>query len=263
MNETERLEAQRWLERSWNTRLEFAKNNMVCPVDMTPSPGGGLCQNCLRMRGVTWDMPKFPEMPLFTTYQNTDDAFRALRSELGDENPNPALKSLADAAASITAIELGDPRHLQYHVDAPAMREALEVTGIEFQSAHIVPQAVYRCLGLDPGQALTTLLPVTLHHYLDFGIPVKDEFVGGWVSKWNEAVSRKEDITAGQVYKMISDAIEAITRRKPGDSGYFSDIEANILQWKLYNELFSPKSKDNPNRGLGLQKDTIIRDRLG
>ena len=74
-----------------------------------------------------------------------------------------------------------------------------------WQSAHIVPQAVYRALralGLrvSEGRAFTTLLPRAAHAAFD----------RSWIREWNDAVAAGRIIRAGDVYNWVSRAINAV-----------------------------------------------------
>ncbi len=104
---------------------------------------------------------------------------------------------------------------------------------VEHESAHIVPQVVYRLLKKSPGKALTLNLPEGAHAAMD----------SKWIPKWNAAVSQGNQITAGDLHKWISEGIENIP-----DSD-LSPAQKSTLEWRLQQEL---------NGELGLTSNSVL-----
>jgi RHS repeat-associated protein len=107
------------------------------------------------------------------------------------------------------------------HSTAPSRRRALEISGSTHESAHIVPQAVYRQLGKGPGKALTADLPKAIHKQID----------AGWVKRWNAAIEAGEEITAGDVRQWVGEAIQGVP------DATLSPAAKGTLQWRLDLEL--------------------------
>jgi hypothetical protein len=110
---------------------------------------------------------------------------------------------------------------VQTHATSPATRRAIGVSGDTHQSAHLVPQAVYRALGVSPGRALTVNLPIDVHAAID----------AGWVPLWNKAVSEGTPITRSLVQKWVGEAIDNVPAKM------LTTGEKGTLQWRLDGEL--------------------------
>jgi hypothetical protein len=138
----------------------------------------------------------------------TGPSFADTSSQLGLEIPGTiTYQSAADAALGARAggLEAATDAAFQSHATASTIRRAFNMLGKEWQSAHIVPQAVYRALraaGLEvsEGRALTILLPTEAHAAFD----------SGWIAEWNNAVYAGRAIRSGDVYNWVSRAINAV-----------------------------------------------------
>lgn len=107
---------------------------------------------------------------------------------------------------------------------APSVRRELGVTGKELEAAHVLPQAVGRYVpGYSPGRAPTIQLPPATHRAFD----------QGWISQWNAAVASGRPITAGDVYQMVSNAIQGIPDHM------LSPAAKGALDWRLHMEMFA------------------------
>jgi hypothetical protein len=112
------------------------------------------------------------------------------------------------------------------------------MSGRVMESAHLLPQAVYRALRaqgmrVSAGRALTALLPRAAHQALD----------RGWVSTWNAATAAGRRITAGEVHGWVSRAIDAV------DDSLINAATKGALKTRLDAEIFS---------GLGLAPGTVL-----
>jgi len=144
-----------------------------------------------------------------------------------------AAKHARDAkAAGLVDAEKGRVG-VQTHNRAASVRAAEGTSGETHQSAHIVPQAVYRQLGKSPGRALTSNLPKEIHSAID----------KGWVSKWNAAIASGQEITARDVQQWVGDAIERVPAKM------LSAEAKGTLQWLLHQELYDD---------LGLKPESTI-----
>jgi hypothetical protein len=152
--------------------------------------------------------------PSGPAFQVSGPSFADVSAELGLEVPGTIrYRSTAAAAAGARAGGLVTPTRpgFQSHSTASSVRREFGVTGAAFQSAHIVPQALYRALRaagrrviagrpISEGRAFTTLLPTSAHAAFD----------RTWVSQWNAAVAAGRAITAEDVYNWVSSAIQAV-----------------------------------------------------
>lgn len=128
------------------------------------------------------------------------------------------------------------------HSTSRSVRAVEGVTGATHQSAHLVPQAVYRALGESPNSALTIAdMPRNTHRTLDFGDPRLG--VEGWVNKWNDAKARGDQITAGDVHSWVSTSIQQMPE------SMLPQATKNTLEWRLHTELYNE---------LGLKPDDVI-----
>lgn len=106
--------------------------------------------------------------------------------------------------------------------------------GKGFEAAHVLPQAIGRHIdGYSPGRALTTEVPKATNQAID----------QGWIPRWTAAVKSGEQITAGDAYQMVADAIRAV----PPD--VLSPAAKGALEWRLHQELY---------RDLGLQPTDVL-----
>jgi len=120
------------------------------------------------------------------------------------------------------------------HNRAPSVRKELGLSGAEFESAHILPQAIGQHIpGYSPGRALTTLLPEAVHNAFD----------RGWLKAWDAAKRSGQPITVADVQHMIDAAIEGIPETLLSQQG------KGTLSWKLFDELYNQ---------LGLKQSTVI-----
>lgn len=115
----------------------------------------------------------------------------------------------AQAGGLVTANRPG----FQSHSTASSVRRAGGMSGSDWESAHVLPQAVYRGLrvagirtgaqgqAISPGRAMTTLLDTTQHAVLD----------NGWIPQWNAAAGAGRQITAGDVYGWVSRAVDGVS----------------------------------------------------
>ena len=144
---------------------------------------------------------------------------------------NSAAQNAKDAKeAGLTDLEKGRVG-VQTHNTSPKVKAA-EGTSATHESAHLVPQAVYRQLGGSPGRALTVNLPAPIHKQID----------QGWVPQWNAAIKSGREITAGDVQRWVSDAIQRLSNTT------LSPAAKGTLQWKLELELHQ----------LGLNSSSVI-----
>jgi hypothetical protein len=171
----------------------------------------------------------------------TGPSFADTSTQLGLEIPGTiTYRSAAGAALGARAggLEAATDAAFQTHATAPIIRQVFNILGSSWQSAHIVPQAVYRALraaglAVSEGRALTILLPSEAHAAFD----------SGWIAEWNSAVDAGRAIRAGDVYNWVSRAINAVD-----DSAIGVGVQGAIND-RLGAELFGE---------LGLSPDDII-----
>jgi hypothetical protein len=172
----------------------------------------------------------------------TGPSFADVTAQLGLEAPGTVrYRSTAAAAAAARASGLETPTRpgFQTHSTAPTVRRAFGVTGSEFESAHIVFQALYRRLRQSAGRALTTLLPRAAHRAFD----------SGWVSAWNAAIAAGMQIRAIDVYSMVVGALRAV------NPNLINNATKGAIEDRLRQELFQE---------LGLRPwDIVVPARLG
>jgi hypothetical protein len=175
---------------------------------------------------VNWDM-----------IEPTGPSFADVSMQLGLEAPGTTrYRSTAQAAqaARQSGLENANRPGFQTHSTAATVRQMFGVTGGQRQSAHIVPQSVYRRLRrrgfrasdggtVSEGRAFTTLLPTRAHKAFD----------SHWVSQWTAAKDAGRPITAGDVYKWVSAAVNRVD-----PSVIPNDIKGAIND-RLRTELFS------------------------
>ena len=168
-------------------------------------------------------------------------SFAQLSSELGLEAAG-TVSYRSTAAAALGARQGGlvnaSRPGVQTHATARSVRGVLGMTGRMMESAHLLPQAVYRALRaqgmqVSAGRALTALLPRAAHQALD----------QGWVSTWNAATAAGRRITAGDVHGWVSRAIDAV------DDRLINAATKGALKTRLDAEIFS---------GLGLSPGTVV-----
>lgn len=167
------------------------------------------------------------------------DVSQAVRAEVPGTVRYRSTAAAASAARE-AGLESAQRPGFQTHATASPVRRAFGVSGSDWQSAHIVPQAVYRALRaagwrVSEGRALTTLLPRQAHAAFD----------SSWVPVWNNAVAAGQTIRAGDVYRWVSRAINAVD-----DQVINASVKAAINN-RLRTELFV-------DLGLGID-DIIIR----
>ena len=178
----------------------------------------------------------------------TGPSFADVSSELGLEAPGTVTyRSTAKAAqgARSAGLETATRPGFQTHATASAVRKAFNLSGKIWQSAHVVPQTVYRALRasglrigargveISEGRALTTLLPEEAHAAFD----------RVWVREWNSAVAAGRTIRAQDVFTWVSDAINAVN-----DGVINAEVKAAI-NGRLYSELYTD---------LGLKANDVI-----
>jgi len=138
----------------------------------------------------------------------TGPSFADVSSDIGAEVPGTIRHGSAGAAAvaaRATNLTSATRPGFQTHATAPAVRAAVGIAGQGFESAHIVPQAVYRALrargiNVSAGRALTTNLPRAAHAAFD----------ASWVREWNAATNAGRAISAGDVYNWVSRAVNSV-----------------------------------------------------
>jgi hypothetical protein len=171
----------------------------------------------------------------------TGPSFADVSAELGLEAPGTVrYRSTAAAAAAARAFRLETATRpgFQTHSTAPTVRRIFGVTGSQFESAHIVFQALYRRLRQSAGRALTILLPRAAHRAFD----------SGWVSAWNAAIGAGIQIRAVDVYSMVVNALRAV------DPNLINNATKGAIEDRLRQELF---------QDLGLQPlDIVVPSRL-
>lgn len=181
---------------------------------------------------------RWPSQPTFNLDpRTTEDVFGEISQELGLEAPGTVrYPSTAAAAAGAQAAGLRTPTRpgFQTHSTAASVRRALGLSGLQWQSVHMVFQAAYRALrargyvrpGGGPysaGRALTTVdLPLAAHRAFD----------AGWVPLWNAAMANGQTITAGQAYQWLSNAINAV------NPSLISDAVKGAMLDRIRTELF-------------------------
>jgi hypothetical protein len=174
--------------------------------------------------------------------RTTEEVFREISSELGLEVPGTIrYRSTADAARAATASGLANANRpgFQTHSTSATVRRAVNAAGQ--QSAHIVPQAVYRALrrlhllppNTSEGRALTTLLPRGAHRAFD----------SSWIADWRAAVAAGRPVTAGDVYQWLTRAINAV------NNSIIDTATKGAIIDRIHTELFVE---------LGLTTNTII-----
>jgi hypothetical protein len=145
----------------------------------------------------------------------TGPSFSDVSADLGLERPGTIrYRSTAEAARGAEAGGLVNASRpgFQSHSTASSVRRAFAMSGRQWQSAHIVPQAVYRALRargwqvgrpFSEGRAFTTMLSSEAHAAFD----------RTWITEWRNAVAAGRTIRAGDVYTWVSDAINAVDNR--------------------------------------------------
>ncbi len=183
------------------------------PSALVMSEGGQFASGSSLARGLATDVGDsafpFNASPL----QVTGPSFADISTELGLETPGMiGYRSTAAAMLGAYAGNLvtGTRLGFQSHSTASSIRAATGMSGSIFQSAHIVPQALYRILRVRGWQvggqrvsadrALTTILPRWAHAAFD----------RSWIAEWNNAVAAGRTITAGDVYNWVSRAINDV-----------------------------------------------------
>jgi hypothetical protein len=177
--------------------------------------GGELATGFQEARALTEFAPSVSTAPRAATagseVEVAGPSFADVSAELQLEVPGTIrYRSTAAAAGAARRFGLESTTRpgFQTHATASTVRGEFGVTGRAFQSAHVVPQAVYRALRVagrrvSEGRALTTLLPTPAHAAFD----------RTWVAEWNAAVGAGQAIRAGDVYRMVSRAIRAVDER--------------------------------------------------
>ena len=125
---------------------------------------------------------------------------------------------------------------MQEHRTASAVREATGQGGQGVHSTHIVPQAVYRALGLSPDLAQTVNLSGTVNNAID----------SAWVPKWTKAIRLGQQVTGGEVRKWVTNGIRSVPEKM------LSQAAKNTLEWRLNVEL----------QALGISDNTVIVNRV-
>jgi len=125
---------------------------------------------------------------------------------------------------------------MQEHRTAPAVREATGQAGQGVESTHLVPQAAYKALGLNPDLAQTVNLPEAVNKAID----------SAWVSKWKNANRLGQQVTGGELRKWVTEGIRNVPENM------LSQTAKNTLEWRLNVEL----------KELGISDDTIILYRV-
>lgn len=150
----------------------------------------------------------------------------------GDGGDRYRSAAKAAAGAEKSGLTNRDRPGLQSHSTSGKVRVETGKTGTE--SAHVLPQAVGKLIsGYSHDKALTTLLPRATHQAFD----------RGWVPQWNSAVKSGREITAQQVYTMVSNAIRGVP-----DTMLSAEAKGN-LEWRLHLEMYGE---------LGLRPDQVI-----
>lgn len=205
----------------------------TAPASLVVRQGGELAVGTAQAGRVATGMaegaPAFARAPV----QATGPSFADVSRELGLQAAGTvSYRSTAAAAAAARAarLETASRPGFQTHSTAPTVRQAFSVSGSQWQSAHIVPQAVYRALraqglAVSEGRALTTLLPRQAHAAFD----------RLWIREWNQAVATGRTIRVGDVYRWVSRAINAVDDRVI-DKGVKGAIDQR-LKSELFNDL--------------------------
>jgi hypothetical protein len=171
----------------------------------------------------------------------TGPSFEDVSTELQLE-PSGTItyRSAAAAAAAARQSGLESPTRPGFgsYSTAGSVRKALGPSAAGTQAAHVTPQAVYRALrGTgrpgSAGRALTTPLSPQAHRSLD----------KTWVAEWNARVAAGQEIQAGDVYGMVSRAIDQ------ADPSLINVQTKGALQDRLRSELFQE---------LGLSPNDVI-----
>jgi hypothetical protein len=166
-------------------------------------------------------------------------SFSDVSSYIGAETAGTITYSSTAAAASAARtaglVNASTPG-FQSHSTAAGVRQALNLAG--HQSAHLVPQAVYRALRsagvpVSAGRALTTNLPTEAHAALD----------RTWVREWNSALASGRTIRVVDLYRWISRAIDTV------DDRLINAEVRGAIQFRLESELF---------RELGLAPNDVL-----
>ena len=125
---------------------------------------------------------------------------------------------------------------VQEHRTASAVREATGQTGQDIDSTHLVPQAVYRAIGVSPDIAPTVNLPRAVNNAID----------SAWVGKWIKATRLGQQVTGRQVRQWVTQGIRQVP------DTMLSQAAKNSLEWAFGVEL----------KGLGIGDDTVIVPRV-
>lgn len=171
--------------------------------------------------------------------QPTGPSFADVSMQLKFETPGTVRHRSSRAAARVarqSGLENAKRPGIHTHSVAGTIRKAFGLSGRRHESAHIVPQAVYRRLRemgivtasgrpISEGRAFTTLLPKRAHKAFD----------GYWVARWNAAKEAGREITAGDLYKWVSEAVNRVDPRLMSN-----DLKGAIndrLRTELYSDL--------------------------
>ncbi len=171
----------------------------------------------------------------------TNPSFADVSEAIQAEAPG-TIRYASGAAAAVGAraagLEKASRPGFQSHGIASSVRQAFRISGAEWQSAHIAPQAFYRELRrlgirVSEGRALTTLLSREAHAAFD----------RSWLREWRSAVASGRQIRISDVYTWVSNAIDAVDRN-------LIDVSVQgAMHDRLRSELFSD---------LGLSPDLVI-----
>jgi hypothetical protein len=221
--------------------------------DATPkterSPADGTAPPLLKGEGIR---PKADD---------TNTAFAEVGKDVGtDLHGTTKYSSAADAAKGADEAGLtADKRPgFQSHSTKRSVQDALELPA-RTESAHVVPQAVYRALKeagfkVSEGKALTVLVPKEVNAAID----------AGWKAEWSAAQKAGTRVTVADLEPMISRSIEAAPRVLENNllaKGYSrADATAYVnkylnpdvqgsLQTRLHRELFQE---------LNVPPDTVV-----
>jgi len=154
--------------------------------------------------------------------------------------PSPPRNPMTSTAEAEAEARHWWPGHtgVETHSSASVVRESRGVTGAAFQSAHLLARtigaAINRVLqaSYSPGRAVATLLPPDAHQAFD----------RAWLEVWNTAVRNGTQMTLGEAYTMLEQALNA--------------VPPNLIPPKVQGELTTALGKEF--RDLGLPPDTVI-----
>lgn len=172
--------------------------------------------------------------------QPTGPSFEDVRMDLKLNAPGAVrYRSAAAAARDARQSGLVNAKRPGFHTHsvASSIRRTFGLSGRQHESAHIVPQAVYRRLrdmgytvngrNVSEGRAFTTLLPKRAHNAFD----------SRWVPQWNAAVEAAQNggppVTAKDLYRWVSAAVNSV------DPRLMSNDLKGAVNARLRTELFS------------------------